>query len=251
MQLRDITERLFRSVDTHVSFLGETCTNAGYNSGIISRCFPNREDDPFPEIDFVPALNSALEHDLPNLASEKARSDLLQIFSERSIPVPTKSTVPRLLDKLSSIYLEPQCQNFTFIVNHPECMSPLSKSFIHATAPNAQPVAARAELFVHGREIVNCYEEENSPFEQRRKFTMQQHYAKGDAETGMDDEAMRVDEDYLRALEWGLPPTGGWGCGVDRLVMLFAGKERIGDVLSFGNLRAVTRGAERREKGKS
>ena len=75
---------------------------------------------------------------------------------------------------------------------------------------------------------------------------MQQRYASG-AETVADDEAMSVDEDYLRALEWGLPPTGGWGCGVDRLVMLFAGKEKIGDVLSFGNLRAVTRGAEKRE----
>lgn len=243
-----MTERLFRSIDTHVSFLGETCTNAGYNSAIVSRYFPDREDDPFLEIDFIPALNSALEHDLPNLASETARRDLLQIFSQKSIALPSMTTIPRLLDRLSSVYLEPQCQDFTFIVNHPECMSPLSKSFIHPTAPNAQPVAARAELFVQGREIVNCYEEENSPFEQRRKFKMQQHYAKGDNGTEIDDEVMRVDEDYLRALEWGLPPTGGWGCGIDRLVMLFAGKERIGDVLSFGNLRAVTRGAERREK---
>jgi lysyl-tRNA synthetase class 2 len=127
-------------------------------------------------------------------------------------------------------------------------MSPLSKSFIHPTAPNAQPVAARAELFVLGREIVNCYEEENSPFEQRRKFMVQQAYASGEAGIAIDDEAMSVDEDYLKTLEWGLPPTGGWGCGIDRLVMLFAGKERIGDVLSFGSLRAVTRGTDKRDR---
>ena len=79
---------------------------------------------------------------------------------------------------------------------------------------------------------------------------MQQYYGSGDAAGAVkDDEVMGIDEDYLRALEWGLPPTGGWGCGIDRLVMLFTGKERIGDVLSFGNLRAVTRGAEKREKG--
>jgi lysyl-tRNA synthetase, class II len=225
-------------------------TRQGYGPPSSAGYVPGLQNDPFPEIDFIPALNSALEQDLPNLASETARADLLHIFEQKSIPLPSKPTVPRLLDKLSSIYLEPLSQNFTFIINHPECMSPLSKSFIHPTAPNAQAVAARAELFVQGREIVNCYEEENSPFEQRRKFTMQQHYASGDAGNAMDDEAMSIDEDYLRALEWGLPPTGGWGCGIDRLVMLFAGKEKIGDVLSFGNLRAVTRGAEKRDRSK-
>lgn len=218
----------------------------GYSVPSSAGYVPGLQNDPFPEIDFIPALNSRLQQDLPNLASESARDDLVQIFKQKELPLPSKPTVPRLLDKLSSIYLESPSRNFTWIINHPECMSPLSKSFIHPTAPNAQPVAARAELFVLGREIVNCYEEENSPFEQRRKFMMQQGYATGEAGIAMDDEAMSVDEDYLKALEWGLPPTGGWGCGIDRLVMLFAGKERIGDVLSFGNLRAVTRGADKK-----
>jgi lysyl-tRNA synthetase class 2 len=76
------------------------------------------------------------------------------------------------------------------------------------------------------------YEEENSPFEQRMKF-LQQAQWKDDGNTA------GVDESYLEALEWGLPPTGGWGCGVDRLVMLFSGASRISDVLSFGSLRNV------------
>ncbi len=205
-------------------------------------------DGPLLQIDFVTALNHALGQDLPNLASVTAQADLTAIFDQKAIPLPAKPTLPRLLDKLSATYLEPQCQNFTFIINHPECMSPLSKSFIHPTAPNNQPVAARAELFVEGHELVNCYEEENSPFEQRKKFQMQQHYARAGEGSFVDDEAMTIDEDYLRALEWGLPPTGGWGCGIDRLVMFFARKERISDVLSFGNLRAVTRGAEKRNR---
>ena len=76
------------------------------------------------------------------------------------------------------------------------------------------------------------YEEENSPFEQRKKFIEQAQW-RDDENRGV------IDEGYLEALEWGLPPTGGWGCGVDRLCMHFAGASRISDVLSFGNLRNV------------
>lgn len=239
-QLLLLTTRLLRFLAGHIPFDSSPLLGEEDSHGLTA--------DPLPQIDFVPALNAALGQDLPNLASKTARADLIALFEEKSLPLPAKVTLPRLLDKLSAIYLERQCENFTFITNHPECMSPLSKSFIHPNAPNSQPVAARAELFVQGRELVNCYEEENSPFEQRRKFKMQQDYAKADGTSeSVDDEAMSIDEDYLRALEWGLPPTGGWGCGIDRLVMFFARKERISDVLSFGNLRAVTRGAERRK----
>ncbi len=76
------------------------------------------------------------------------------------------------------------------------------------------------------------YEEENSPFEQREKFLQQ-------AKWRDDENRAVVDESYLEALEWGLPPTGGWGCGIDRLVMVFSGAKRIGDVLAFGSLRNV------------
>lgn len=209
---------------------------------------------PFQEVDFIPALNSALGFDLPNLSSATAKAQLLEIFRSKDLPLPSNPTVPRLVDKLASIYLEPRSldsgsgQQPLWITNIPECLSPLAKSYEHPTAANAQRVAARAELFIQGKEVVNCYEEENSPFEQRRKFVDQQRLARRSDENDVvvvDDEAMPVDEDYLRALEWGLPPTGGWGCGIDRLIMLFTGKERIGDVLTFGNLRAVTRGAER------
>ena len=76
------------------------------------------------------------------------------------------------------------------------------------------------------------YEEENSPFEQRRKFEEQIRWK--DSENGA-----FLDENYLRALEYALPPTGGWGCGIDRLCMLMSGATRISDVLSFGSLRNV------------
>jgi lysyl-tRNA synthetase class 2 len=76
------------------------------------------------------------------------------------------------------------------------------------------------------------YEEENSPFEQRAKFKQQ-------AKWRDDENRAVIDESYIEALEWGLPPTGGWGCGIDRLCMMFSGATRISDVLSFGSLRNV------------
>ena len=208
-------------------------------------------EGPYPQLDYILALSEAISVKLPHLGTESAMTELSRIFREKEIALPVQPTLPRLLDKLSAIYLEPQCDKPTWIVNHPECLSPLSKSYFHPSPDVAQPVAARAELFIHRREIVNCYEEENSPFEQRRKFMMQQKFAEAGESKALDEEPMEVDERYLQALEWGLPPTGGWGCGIDRLVMLLTGKQRISDVLTFGNLKSVTRIPESREMVKA
>ena len=185
---------------------------------------------PYRRLDFIPALENAIGFKLPILTSPETQATLLHFFTRNKIPLPSLPSVPRLLDKLSSVYLEPQCVNPTWIINHPECLSPLSKSFQHPST--GQQVAARAELFIKQQEFVNTYEEENSPIEQRRKFEQQLIHHDGDADRG-------VDESYLQALEWGLPPTGGWGCGIDRLCMLLSNSTRIADVLSFGTLRTV------------
>lgn len=184
---------------------------------------------PFAQLPFIPTIEKASAKKLPDLSSENVSDELLDYFKELDIPVPPNPTVPRLLDVLAEQYIEPLCQDPTFIINHPEALSPLSKSFVDEAT--GQRVASRVELFIHGREYVNAYEEENSPFEQRRKFIMQRSFhPEGEAP---------IDESYLEALEWGMPPTGGWGCGLDRLVMLFSNKKRIADVLPFGTLRNV------------
>lgn len=204
-------------------------------------------EGPYPRIDFIAGLNEALEQRLPDLEADSATVDILNIFEDKNLQIPVNPTLPRLLDKLSALFLEPKCIRPTWIVNHPECLSPLSKSFQSEYSGISQRVAARGELFIHGYEVVNCYEEENSPFEQRHKFQMQRRYAgttDGDSE---EMETVEVDEDYLAALEWGLPPTAGWGCGIDRLVMLLMGKNRIQDVLPFGTLRSVTRPPDARK----
>ncbi|KAK3044406.1 hypothetical protein LTS18_001376, partial [Coniosporium uncinatum] len=165
---------------------------------------------------------------MPDLTTPQASEELRQLFERLDARLPTNPTLPRLLDELSSLFIEPLCMQPTWITYHPLALSPLAKSF--TDEKSGQEVAARAELFIKGKEYVNCYEEENDPFVQRKKFKMQRSF-RGEDDAEIPD---RIDENYLECLEWGLPPTGGWGCGVDRLVMLFSGTERIQDVLSFG-----------------
>ncbi|KJZ71527.1 hypothetical protein HIM_09065 [Hirsutella minnesotensis 3608] len=214
---------------------------------------------PFKQVEFVPALEAAMGIRFPKLSAEGALAELLVQLKLAGIHVPgeTPSSLPKLLDRLAAMYLEPQ--SFTepvFIVNHPACMSPLAKSFL--CPKTYQLVSARAELFVGGRELANMYEEENSPDEQRRKllahrslvnkddggigFDAQPEQSSEDAERPAEEDewaANPLDQSYVKALEYGLPPTGGWGCGVERLVMLFSGANRISDCLSFGTLRNV------------
>ncbi|KAK7914677.1 lysyl-tRNA synthetase [Apiospora marii] len=196
----------------------------------------------FKALEFLPALEEALGVKFPDLSSPDALSQVSHMISTQTdYVVPPKITLNRLLDNLAGAYLEKHSHKMPiFIINHPACMSPLAKSF---TCPQTgQLVSARAELFIHGREIANFYEEENDPAEQRRKFELQVASRDGD-QLGEEGQAV-VDESYIQALEHGLPPTGGWGCGIDRLVMLFSGAARINDTLTFGNMRNVVSATE-------
>lgn len=222
---------------------------------------------PFKQVEFVPALEGAIGIRLPKLSAEDALPELLAVLKLSGIHIPGEvpSTLPKLLDRLAAIYIEPM--SFTeplFITNHPACMSPLAKSFL--CPKTYQLVSARAEVFMGGRELANMYEEENNPEEQQRKLAAHRNLVNqpngdiGIQETPEEEpqseealaaaeaapreeedewEASPLDQSYIKALEYGLPPTGGWGCGVERLVMLFSGANRISDCLSFGTLRNV------------
>ncbi|KAF1922885.1 lysyl-tRNA synthetase [Didymella exigua CBS 183.55] len=231
-QLIERTEHLIRGLHSAIESLRST-----YFSTLAA---PEGIDftAPFAQLPFIPAIERASGRTLPDLGAPTAIEDVLTFFKELSLDIPPNPTLPRLLDTLAEVYIEPLCHNPTFITHHPEALSPLSKSFTCPTT--SQRIAARVELFIAGREYVNAYEEENSPFEQRRKFMVQQDY--------QTEGQGAIDESYLEALEWGMPPTGGWGCGLDRLVMLFASKKRIADVLPFGTLRNVVSIAKMRQK---
>ncbi|KAI5864735.1 lysyl-tRNA synthetase [Durotheca rogersii] len=190
------------------------------------------------QVEFIPALEEVLGFKFPDLSLPDALPKLIELLDGRvKIEQGPELTLAKLLDDTAGQYLEPRSQEKPlFIIHHPACMAPLSKSF---TCPKTgQLVSARAELFIKAREIANMYEEENDPFEQRRKFELQlasRSHQSGEA----NGDALEVDESYVRALEIGLPPTGGWGCGVDRLIMLLSGAPRIGETLSFGTLKNV------------
>lgn len=211
---------------------------------------------PFKQVEFIPGLEKALGFRLPKLSSEDALPELLAVLKLAGVSVPGEvpSSLPKLLDRLAAMYLEPiSFHEPLFITHHPSCMSPLSKSFL--CPKTYQLVSARAELFVGGRELANMYEEENDPEEQKRKLEDHRNLvnrANGEVaietpeddrssqlETDDDGEASPLDQSYIKALDYGLPPTGGWGCGVERLVMLLSGASRISDCLSFGTLRNV------------
>ncbi|KAK7743502.1 mitochondrial lysine-tRNA synthetase [Cytospora paraplurivora] len=243
-QVMGATRRLIYSLAKGVSKFKE-------RSGIsLEHPDPRIFEGEWDVIDFIPALNKALGQQLPDLESPDAVSEIIKMLEDKNLTwhksLPSNPSLAKLLDHMAAAALEPQSQGKpVFIIKQPVCMSPLAKSF---TCPvTNQRVSARAEVFFDGNELANMYEEENDPFVQRRKFVEQhklkvqaQQQAASRGEAPEDDEPPQViDHQYISVLESGLPPTGGWGCGVDRLVMLFTGAKRISDVLPFGSLKNV------------
>jgi len=179
---------------------------------------------PWRRIRMIPDLESILNVKIPTpYTSEETRQFLIALCAERKVLCTPPQTTSRLLDKLVGEYLEEQCTNPTFILDHPEIMSPLSKYHRHT-----KELTERFELFINKKEICNAYTELNNPYVQRERFATQ---AK-DKDLG-DDEAQLIDETFCTSLEYGLPPTGGWGMGIDRFVMLMSDKANIKEVILF------------------
>lgn len=141
--------------------------------------------------------------------------------------VDPKATWGRLIDELFSDYVEPRLIQPTFIMDYPRDISPLAKR-----KPGDAFHVERWEYFIAGMEMGNAFTELNDPIDQRERFeAMQAMYG------AEDDESHPVDEDYLRAMQYGMPPNGGFGTGIDRLTMLLTGQTSIRDVLLFPHLR--------------
>jgi lysyl-tRNA synthetase class 2 len=165
-----------------------------------------------------------------DLTSPEANAFMQRMCVEYDVNCPEPRTTARLLDKLVGYFIEDHCVNPTFVCDHPELMSPLAK--YHRSRPG---LTERFELFIVHHEFCNAYTELNNPRVQRERF-MEQAQAKAAG----DDEAQCLDEGFVQALEYGLPPTGGWGLGIDRLTMLLSNKNNIKEVLLFPAMKPST-----------
>lgn len=183
-------------------------------------------EPPWPRISMVEALRERLGCDvLAWQSDEEARLEARRLGLE----VEEGATRGRVMEELVDAFVQPHLVQPTFLLDHPVEISPLARA-----REDDPRLSQRFELIVGGWELANAFSELANPFEQRERFQRQQE----EREKG-DEEAHAMDEDYLRALECGLPPTGGLGIGIDRLAMLLAGQDSIREVIPFPLLRPV------------
>jgi len=178
---------------------------------------------PFKRVSMMDGLEEAMNEKLPALDDPDIDEKLVKILEKHGVECGPPHTTARLLDALVGDYLEDNITHPTFITEHPIIMSPLAKH--HRSKPF---LTERFELFVAQRELANAYTELNDPKIQYQRFLDQ-----AKASSKGDDEAMVLDDSFVTALEHALPPTGGWGLGIDRLTMFLSNKNNIKEVLLF------------------
>ena len=178
---------------------------------------------PYRRLPILDAIKEKTGYDLSGMDEEEIR----EVAKKLNIEVDETMGKGKLIDEIFGETCEGSFIQPTFITDYPVEMSPLTK--MHRSKPG---LTERFELMVNGKELANAYSELNDPLDQEERFKEQMRLAdKGD------DEAMIIDQDFLRALQYGMPPTSGIGIGIDRLVMLMTGKTYIQEVLFFPQMR--------------
>jgi len=212
-QMMDLAERLLRRLGARFGEGGRVT----YGEHTVDL------DQPFARLRFLDGLSERAGCDVRSLTAEQ----LADLAVRHGVTVKRGMGRDRLLDELFSVLVEPHLIQPTFVLDHPQELSPLAKA--HRSEPG---LVERFELFVCGFELANSFSELNDPREQRLRFEAQQALAQAG-----DKEAQPLDEDFLEALEHGMPPTAGIGIGVDRLIMLLCDCHSIRDVLLFPAMR--------------
>jgi lysyl-tRNA synthetase class 2 len=178
---------------------------------------------PFPRVEWIPSLNRAAGVDVTALDDATLSALAKRVGVEKTEDL----SRPKLLDEMFQALVESKLVEPTFVVDYPVELSPLAKP------KRGNPkLTERFELFANGKEMANAFSELNDPLDQRRRFE-----AQAKLKAAGDEEASGVDEDYLRAMEYGMPPMGGVGIGIDRLFMYLSGATNIRDVILFPTMR--------------
>ncbi len=211
--IMDLVERLFVRVFQEVN-------------GTLSHTYQGQPIDlapPWPRLSMLDAIREHAGIDVSGMSA----GELAAVCGDRGLDVNVELGRGRMIDELFERFVQDRLVNPTFITDYPVEISPLAKR--HRENPD---LTERFELFICGSEFANAFSELNDPLDQRRRFDEQvEMQRKGDGE------AHAMDEDFLRAMEYGMPPTGGCGIGIDRLAMLITDSANIKDVLLFPHLR--------------
>ena len=214
--MMDLTENMYRHVAQEVC--GTTCVPYGEYMIDLGK--------PFERLTMIDAVKKYSGVDFNEIKTlEEAR----EAAKAHNVEFEERHKRGDILNLFFETFVEEHLIQPTFIMDHPVEISPLTKK-----KPDAPDYVERFELFITGREMCNAYSELNDPIDQRERFKAQE-----EALSQGDEEANRTDEDFLRALEIGMPPTGGIGYGIDRLVMLLTNSPSIRDVLLFPTMKAL------------
>ena len=178
---------------------------------------------PYRRLPILEAIKEKTGYDLEG----KSEDEIRQVCKELNMEIDDTMGKGKLIDEIFGEFCEGTFIQPTFIIDYPVEMSPLTK--MHRSKPG---LTERFELMINGKEVANAYSELNDPIDQEERFKEQLRLS----EKG-DDEAMFIDQDFLRALQFGMPPTSGIGIGIDRLVMLMTGQTTIQEVLFFPQMR--------------
>ncbi len=218
--MMDLTERMFR----HLAQTVCGSTTIPYAEAMIDL------GKPFERITMIDAVKKYAGVDFDAIETlEEARA----IAKEKNIAFEERHQKGDILNLFFEEFVEEKLIQPTFVTDHPVEISPLTKK-----KPSDPSKVERFELYIYGREMANAYSELNDPIDQRERFAAQEAaFAAGD------DEANHTDEDFLNALEIGMPPTGGIGYGIDRLVMLLTNSPAIRDVLLFPTMKSLSKPA--------
>ncbi len=208
----------------------------GLVSGVIEHCLGTLRLErygqtldftpPFARVRFIEGVLARTGLDLRSAGEAEMRA--LLVASGGAGEEVAELAGGRLLDEVFKVALEPHLMQPTFVLDYPKALSPLAK--VHRADPT---LTERFELFVGGRELANAFSELNDPDDQRRRFEDQARQ-----KVAGNEETQPYDADYIRALEYGMPPAGGVGLGIDRLIMLVADRPSIRDVILFPAMRA-------------